>query len=649
MVPEQVVKDLQVCGITGFWDFKNRLLQAERQDIIKKMTQNIRSRGPDGEGAWSDEETGFTAGHRRLSIIDLSTNASQPMHSHCGRFVLSYNGEVYNFQELRNDLQEKGVAFKTHSDTEVIVEACALYGVKKAVEKFIGMFAFALWDRLDKKVYLVRDRVGIKPLYWGIHNDVLFFGSQLKSFHPHPLWHPSINPTALNLYFQYKYVPTPFSIYKNIFKLEPGHILTIDSAQALKNESFWDLGSIAARNTSHRQGSHDVHEALEKLESLLTDAVKRILIADVPVGCFLSGGIDSSLVAAFMQSLSDRPIQTFSIGFERPEYNEAPQAKRVANFLKTNHHEEILTEKKCLDIIPSLSNFYDEPFADSSQIPTYLVSALAKQNVSVVLSGDGGDELFAGYTRYKIAHQLGGALLSLPQGVRGIGASTLSSIPITLLTTLGPLLPKNLSYAGLPNKIEKLSKVLRTTSEEAFYQSLVTHDVDLKKLLSHFSEISLPFSPVEGLSFIEHMQYWDTQTYLPDDVLVKVDRASMAVGLEARVPLLDHRLVELSWTLPENFKFHKGQTKWILRQLLAKKMPPHIFSGPKKGFAVPISEWLRGPLKPWAEDMINSKKSEDICQSYIQDLWKSHLDGKYDRHEILWSYLMYAQWKATYH
>lgn len=638
-----------MCGITGFWDFKDQLSVSERKTIIQNMAAEIRSRGPDGEGVWVDKESGFTVGHRRLSIIDLSKKASQPMESTCGRFILSYNGEVYNFPELRQELEEKGMVFKSHSDTEVILEACVFYGVKKATEKLIGMFAFALWDKRDKKVYLVRDRLGIKPLYWGIHNHTLFFGSQLKSFRPHPSWHPTSNAKALSLYFQYKYVPTPFSIYEDIFKLEPGHILTIDASQEAKKESFWDLESIAIQATSHRHPHPSLEETLENLDTLVKDSVKRILISDVPIGCFLSGGIDSSLVAATMQSLSSSPIQTFSIGFERTEYNEAPQAKRIANFLGTSHHEEILTEKKCLDIIPHLATFYDEPFADSSQIPTYLVSALAKKNVTVVLSGDGGDELFGGYTRYKAAHQLWSTLLRLPMDIRSLGASTLSLLPPILLNTLSSLLPQKLAHAGLPNKVEKLSRILKSPSEKDFYKCLVTQDLDLKKLLVSNSEASLSTPDLGGLSFIEHMQYWDMKTYLPDDILVKVDRASMAVGLEARVPFLDHRLVELSWTLPEHFKIHKGETKRILKHLLAKKIPSALFSGPKKGFAVPIAEWLKGALKQWAEDLICSPSSSDIHLPYIEQLWKEHTSGKHDHHEVLWSYLMYSQWHSTYH
>lgn len=613
------------------------------------MAHEIQSRGPDGQGIWIDEKIALALGHRRLSIIDLSTHASQPMQSGCGRFVLVYNGEVYNFKELRQELEAKGVTFKTNSDTEVILEACALYGVRNATEKFIGMFAFALWDKKEKKLCLVRDRLGIKPLYWGIHNNVLFFGSQIKSFRSHPAWHPAINSKALHLYFQYKYVPSPLSIYEDIFKLEPGHILTIDSSQALEKDCFWDLETIAIHNNTHPYDQRDIEKALEDLENLLKDSVKRIMISDVPIGCFLSGGIDSSLVATVMQSLSDRPIQTFSIGFERPEYNEAPQAKQVAHFLGTDHHEEILTEKKCLNIIPHLAGFYDEPFADSSQIPTYLVSALAKRHVTVALSGDGGDELFAGYTRYKVAHQFWKTLGRLPKSIKSIGASTLSSLPPSFLNSFSTFLPHKLAHADLATKTGKFSRVLKAVSESEFYQALVTHEVDFHKLFIPGFQERPALSSLPSLSFIEHMQYWDMKTYLPDDILVKVDRASMAIGLEARVPLLDHRLVELSWTLPESFKIRKGETKWILRQILGKKLPNSLFTGPKKGFAVPISQWLRGPLRGWAEDLIYSKPSDDIQMSYIQHLWKEHIDGKQDRHEILWSYLMYAQWHQTYH
>jgi asparagine synthase (glutamine-hydrolysing) len=637
-----------VCGITGFWDFKNHHSIEKRLSIIKAMADQIRSRGPDGEGFWTDKENGLTLGHRRLSIIDLSSKAAQPMESACGRFVLSYNGEVYNFPELRGALERQGVRFKSHSDTEVILEACALYGVKETASKLIGMFAFALWDKKAQKIYLVRDRLGIKPLYWGILNHTLFFGSQLKSFHPHPAWMPRLHTHALSLYFQYKYVPAPFSIYENIFKLEPGHILTIDACQKIQKESFWDLESIITHHISQRKPERSLTETMDELENLVEDSVKRILISDVPVGCFLSGGVDSSLIAATMQSLSKIPIQTFSIGFEHAEYNEAPQAKRVAEFLKTNHHEEILTEKKCLDIVPTLATFYDEPFADSSQIPTYLVSALAKKTVTVVLSGDGGDELFGGYNRYKAAHHLWNTITHLPKGLRSMGASTLRSLPPGFFNSINALLPEKFSQSNLPNKIEKIARILRASSEEEFYQCLATQDITLKKLLAFNVEESPSLRGIKNLSFIENMQYWDMKTYLPDDILAKVDRATMAVGLEARVPFLDHRVVEFSWSLPEHFKVNKGDTKWILRQLLYKKIPSHLFSSPKKGFAVPIGGWLKGPLRKWAEDMIYSASFDHINSSYIQQLWKEHIKGTHDHHEVLWSYLMYIQWNSSY-
>jgi asparagine synthase (glutamine-hydrolysing) len=608
------------------------------------MTQEILSRGPDGDGFWLDTDSGFTVGHRRLSVIDLSAQASQPMVSHCERFVLSYNGEVYNFPEIKADLESKGIVFKTHSDTEVVLEACAFYGAYSAAKKFIGMFSFSLWDRRERKVHLVRDRLGIKPLYWGIHNGVLFFGSQLKSFRAHPAWSPKTSSKALNLYFQYKYVPTPLSIYEDIFKLESGHILTIDQKKNCEKKSFWSLENSIAEGANQRNLQKSPQEAVEELEHLLDDAVGKRLISDVPIGCFLSGGVDSSLVAATMQSLSQKPIQTFSIGFEKSEYNEAPQAKRVAHFLGTDHHQEILTEKKCLEIIPNLASFYDEPFSDSSQIPTYLVSALAKSKVTVVLSGDGGDELFGGYNRYKVANQCWKKLSMVPSGLRSAGAHVLSSIPTRILDSLG----SHFHHANTSNKVQKISRILKASSEQDFYNSLVTQNESFGRLLNAPPE-NLSLKNIEGLSFVEKMQYWDMKTYLMDDILTKVDRASMAIGLEARVPLLDHRLVEYSWTLPQNFKIHKGETKWILKKALAKKIPVGLFSGPKKGFAVPLSQWLRGPLKEWGNDLIFSKELDGIQESYIHRLWSEHQSHKQDHHELLWSYLMYKKWHRTYH
>ncbi|MDC0348964.1 asparagine synthase (glutamine-hydrolyzing) [Alphaproteobacteria bacterium] len=633
-----------MCGITGFWDFENKTSNPERKSIICNMTQEILSRGPDGDGFWLDAESGFTLGHRRLSVIDLSNQSSQPMISRCERFILSYNGEVYNFPEIKADLELKGIVFKTHSDTEVVLEACIFYGVFSASRKFIGMFSFSLWDRREKKVHLVRDRLGIKPLYWGIHNDVLFFGSQLKSFRPHPAWNPKISSKALSLYFQYKYIPTPFSIYKDIFKLEAGHVLTIDQKKHCEKKSFWSLEDSVAKGSHQRSLQRSPQEVLEELEHLLDDAVGKRLISDVPIGCFLSGGIDSSLVAATMQSLNQKPIQTFSIGFEKSEYNEAPQAKRVAHFLGTDHHQEILTEEKCLEIIPNLASFYDEPFSDSSQIPTYLVSALAKSKVTVALSGDGGDELFGGYNRYKAANKYWGKLSMLPQGLRSAGAHALSSIPTNLLDSLGSCF----HHANTSNKVQKIARILNTSSEQGFYNSLVTQNANFEHLLKMTHE-NLPLKNLEGLSFVEKMQYWDMKTYLMDDILTKVDRASMAIGLEARVPLLDHRLVEYSWTLPQNLKIHKGETKWVLKRALAKKVPPNLFSGPKKGFSVPLSQWLRGPLKSWASDLILSAELDGIQESYMRRLWSEHQSYKQDHHELLWSYLMYKQWYRTYH
>lgn len=638
-----------MCGLTGFWDFKHQASMDQRRSILQNMVDQISFRGPDGQGLWIDEYSGLSLGHRRLSIIDLSTHAAQPMMSHNARFILTYNGEVYNFQELRQELLTEGASFKTHSDTEVIVEACARWGVRKASEKFIGMFAFALWDRSQKKLYLVRDRLGIKPLYWGIQQNTLFFGSQLKSFNPHPCWSPTISQRAVNLYFQYKYVPTPLSIYEGIFKLEPGHILTIDQDQTITNEKFWDLESIIQNPPSQTHYPLDEQEILETCDDLITDSVKRILISDVPVGCFLSGGIDSSIVATYMQSVSPTPIQTFSIGFEDKTYNEAPQAKQVAQFLGTNHHEEILTHKKCLEVIPHLSIFYDEPFSDSSQIPTYLVSTLAKKQVTVALSGDGGDELFGGYNRYKIAHQVWERLSFLPSSLRKTGSLALNALPIELIEKINQLLPQALSHSGMAHKISKLSKILTVTSQEEFYHLLTTQDLGQKMNSNDLFANKEILSTLDNRSFVETMQYWDMKTYLPDDVLTKVDRASMAVGLEARVPLLDHRLVEFSYQLPMSFKIRKGETKWVLKKLLSEKIPPHFFTGPKKGFAVPVSQWLRGPLKTWADDLINTPLAHDLGFLKIKDLWAQHLTHKADHHELLWSYLMYVQWYRTYH
>jgi len=593
-----------MCGVTGFWVYSSGKSQGELEGITSKMSDTLHNRGPDSSGVWSDQEYGITLGHRRLSIIDLSPAGHQPMVSSDQRWVIVYNGEIYNYREIRTELEKSGTGFSGHTDTEVLLEACAAWGINATVQKLIGMFAFALWDREERRLFLVRDRLGIKPLYWGHFGDLFLFGSELKALRAHPGWSPEINRDALSGFLRHNYVPSPATIYKGVFKLQPGCILTIKSGEGPRIESYWNLADVINSNAGINSNISD-KEAVNALDHLLRDAVARRMVADVPLGAFLSGGIDSSTVVALMQAQSSQPVHTYSIGFHESGFNEAQHAAEVAKHLGTEHTELYVTSVEARDVIPGLAEIYDEPFADSSQIPTCLVSSLTRQHVTVALSGDGGDECFAGYTRYFLAERIRKSHKLIPGPARKLLAYLIRTIPPRTLDRLAATLPARIRPTQFAHRVHKLSDILAAEGDE-FYRQLVSHwDQPDSIVIAGHEQKSLAWDPdiahrVPG--FVDRMRYYDLMTYLPDDILTKVDRASMAVSLEARVPLLDHRVVEYTWTLPMHMKIRKGQGKWLIRQVLYQYVPKHLVERPKMGFGVPIDHWLRGPLREWGDE-----------------------------------------------
>ncbi len=588
-----------MCGIAGFWSNRS-LLPDEMRARMVAMRDAIEHRGPDDAGIWVHDALAF--GHRRLSIVDLSPLGHQPMTSPDGRFTICFNGEVFNFIALRDELGKLGHAFRGGSDTEVMLAAIAQWGVVAAVQRFVGMFAFSLWDERDRALYLVRDRVGIKPLYVGRTSaGDLLFGSELKALMAYPGFERKINPDAAAAYVRYAYVPGPDSIFVDAIKLLPGHVMRFTRpTDELDQQPFWSLEDVAREGRASRF-TGDWQEAEDSLDALLRDAVALRMIADVPLGAFLSGGIDSSLVVSMMQAQSSRPVKTFTIGFAEARYDESSYARAIANHLGTEHTEQRVTPKEALDVIPQLPSMYDEPLADSSQIPTYLVSALARKHVTVALSGDGGDELFGGYERYRFAPRAWNWVRRVPSPVRGPAAGVLRGLAGAGLGTL----------VGSETRVRKSADLLDTEGVDSLYRRLVSTTDDPLSLMT------LEREPVGALarllcsqaaeSPVERMMLADTMVYLPDDLLTKLDRASMAVALEGRVPILDHRVAGFAWTLP----LEKRTGKALLRRVLGRYVPTALYERPKMGFEVPIGGWLRGALRPWAEDLLNPRSLAD--------------------------------------
>jgi asparagine synthase (glutamine-hydrolysing) len=620
--------------------------------MASRMARTLSHRGPDDQGVWIDPEVGVALGHTRLAIIDLSPAGAQPMVSSCERFVLTYNGEIYNAAELRSELIAAGRSFRGHSDTEVIVESFAVWGMRQTVERLIGMFAFAAWDRATNILTLVRDRLGIKPLYWGRTNGNLVFASELKALRTLPGWQGEIDCNALAAFLRYGYVPAPMSIYRGIHKLAPGTLLECGEDGEDKHVAYWSLSEVAERGQASQLDVSDP-TAVEMLESLLADSVRRRMVADVPLGMFLSGGIDSSTVAALMQANCPRPIRTFSIGFREPAYDEAAHSKQVAAHLGTNHTELYVTPAEAQAVIPKLQQIFDEPFADASQIPTYLVSEMTRRHVTVALSGDGGDEVFAGYNRYGYGLTLARMIRTLPKPLRRTVAGAMTAVPVSTWDYLFLGIPSRLRPRLVGDKIHKLAGVLPEDSR-GFYRRLVTQWSEASHLVEGAIEPdeSLYASKVRErfTDDVSWMQYLDTLTYLPDDILTKVDRASMAVALEVRVPLLDHRVIEFSWRLPRRFKLRRGKGKWLLRQIAHKYVPRELLERPKMGFAVPIDQWLRGPLKDWAGDLLNSSASNGVGlfnHAPIVKKWVEHQAGARNWQYFLWNVLMFEAWHAA--
>ncbi|MCA9040581.1 MAG: asparagine synthase (glutamine-hydrolyzing) [Planctomycetaceae bacterium] len=638
-----------MCGIVGYWLNEPNWNNEQHQSTIRKMVEPLAARGPDDRGTCWEAESGLALGHRRLAIQDLTTAGRQPMLSHDQRYLLIYNGEIYNAPLLRQELEQAGSRFRGTSDTEVLLEGISHWGLEETLSKLNGMFAFALWDRRQKELTFARDRIGIKPLYYGQRAGALLFASELKAFSPFPGFSSELDPAAITQFFQLGYIAAPRSIESGIHKLPPGTFITLTSGKKLTNPvAYWSMEKIV-RNCRSTPTEQSEQQALADLESLLTNSIRDRLIADVPVGAFLSGGIDSSLVVALMQKLHGSQVNTFSIGFNEQEYNEAEHARKVAQHLRTNHHELLVDSTSAMEVIPQLASIYDEPFADASQIPTLLVSQFARQQVTVALSGDGGDELFAGYRRYPYFVNRWAKVNRIPSALKGgLRAlfKTIATLPVPVRYQQAAKF--RLEFCDLTsfrNYYEQFNRQWKHPGEilrPEFYREPGNSLVD-------------PGFAVNSDGWMDWMRYQDLHRYLPDDILTKVDRASMAHSLEVRVPLLDHRLIEWSWTLPPQFKqgttFSESsqQGKVLMRKLLTRYVPPKLFERPKVGFGVPLDHWLRGPLREWAEERLSVAALESsgiLNPAPIRRHWQEHLTGKIDWQYLLWDVLMFQEFLA---
>ena len=646
-----------MCGINGFYSRSSSTFN----NVIVKMNSAVSHRGPDTNGAWVDIDSGIVLGHQRLSIIDLSSAGNQPMHSSSGRYILTYNGEIYNHLEVRRELERcnSNIRWKGNSDTETLLEAVDFWGIETSLQKIDGMFAFGLWDKKIRRLILARDRIGEKPLYFGWQgkgdNKVFLFGSELKALKVHPEFNGEINRDVISLQLQHNYIPAPYSIYKDIHKLLPGHYLQLNEDDLKKNllplsKSYWSLTEHAI-NGNRKQLTLCEDDILKNLEGYLLSSVKKQMISDVPLGAFLSGGIDSSTIVAMMQSQSNKPIKTFTIGYSEDNFSEAPYAKEIAKHLGTDHTEFFVSPKKAMEVIPSLPTIYDEPFSDPSQIPTFLVSQLAKQDVKVALSGDGGDELFCGYKRYVMSKKFWNIFRLMPITLRKILASGIGSISPQDWNKISKLLPGLSTYSNFGDKVHKGLGLLEAKTLYDLYYTLNTQWHNSNEVLINSKDqgtLMTTFKPeLKGLDSQQQMMVLDSLTYLPDNILVKIDRAAMASSLETRVPFLDHKLIEYVWKIPQSLKLNNGQGKWILKKILNQYVPNDLTDRPKMGFGVPIETWLRGPLKEWAEDLLNEERLKQegyFDPKVVRDKWNEHITGKRNWKSSLWGILMFQSW-----
>lgn len=636
-----------MCGITGMLDPLARFTTDELQSEVGNMTEVLSHRGPDSGGLWVDPRGGLALGQRRLSILDLSEAGNQPMVSPSGRYVTVFNGEIYNFRQLAVEMEALGHRFQGHSDTEVLTAGFDQWGFETTLKRTIGMFAISVWDREQRELLMAVDRAGEKPLYWGRSGGMILFGSELKAIRAisHPS--PEIDRDALSLFFRHKYIPAPFTVYRGFQKLQPGQIVRVDACGEAVTSVYWSAFDHYDPNANPPPvGDRDV---VDEVAQLVTESVRARMVSDVPLGAFLSGGIDSTVVVASMQSASDQPIRTFTIGSEDRRFDESPAASAVASALGTKHTDLIISSQDMLDVVPRLAEIYDEPFADSSQIPTVLVSTLARQDVTVALSGDGGDEVFGGYNRYTWVPRLWSRLERIPRSYRLAIADWLGRVPPHLVDSLSRAVPRRVRPALAGEKLTKLAAVIDCASAEEMFQRLTSHWTKPDSLVLGATEpttiVTSPQQWPKGGAIEKRMMAVDLVSYLPGDILTKVDRASMSVGLEARVPFLDHRLLEMS--LSQGW-FAAGQpSKWILREIARRHVPADFLERPKMGFGVPMGEWLRGPLRQWAGDLLSVaeiRRQGFLDGGQVESLWLDHQEGTHDNTYKLWDIAVFQAW-----
>ena len=641
-----------MCGIVGFKSIKDL---ESLQESLSEATSSLAHRGPDDSGLFIDEDSGIGLGHRRLSVIDLSRAGRQPMKSDDGRVSIVYSGEVYNFKDIRKTLRRHGHKFNTRTDTEVILKAYLEWGID-CLERFVGMFALAIWDSRKNLLFLARDRLGIKPLYYYYSSGIFLFASELKALMAFRSLKRDVDHASIPLFLHYQYIPAPRTIFKNTYKLLPGHYMVFDG-QDLSFHIYWKPPDEPERNWDSTVSKE---ERLSELDDLLTQAVSNRLISDVPLGALLSGGIDSSLVVALMQKVSTSPVRTFNIGFREQEYNEAPWAIKVARHLGTNHTEFYVTPKEALEVIPRLPEIYDEPFADSSAIPTFLVCSLARSQVTVALSGDGGDEQFAGYVRYWTTQAMASAFHRLPLFARRALAAILESVPSRWVESCylpcSQFLPQRFKVANFLDKWEKLVKLMRQTKIPELYRMTIClwSEDEIYRLMKeklHKSRYEEVFTETKGWPLLARLMRVDQSTYLPDAMLTKADRASMGASLEVRVPLLDHRVVEYTSTIPDSLKYRNGTGKYLLKKLLGRYVPSELFERPKMGFGVPIDRWFRNELKELLLDYLSPERLRReglFDHNLVEKKTNEHLSGHVNHQYRLWSLLMWEMWRERW-